>query len=246
MKDSIKKHIREHALEESPYECCGILYQENGTLELKALRCKNIAENKRVMFSVDPSDYLKASNSGEIVSFYHSHVNSSNFSDYDKVQSEHHEIKFIMYSLKDQKFREYEPKGIESFYIGRDFCLGKNDCYTLGRDYYKKELGVDLPEKERNFEYISTNPNWYLDFFEKDSRGFKKVLEGPVTNISALKKHDAILMKCYGKKNPSHGAIYVDNDMILHHQINCYSRIEEYNQEFKKRTTHVLRHESQF
>jgi len=244
MKDYIKKHIRDHALEESPYECCGILYQEEDSLRLKALRCRNIAENKRMMFSIDPSDYLKAANFGEIISFYHSHINSSEFSDYDKIQSEHHEIKFIMYSLKSQKFKEYEPKGCESFYIGRDFCLGKNDCYTLGRDYYKEELNIDLPEKERNFEYITSNPSWFTDGYSEE--GFKTVLEGEVTDGSILKKHDAILMKCYGKRNPSHGAIYVGNDLILHHQINCYSRIEEYNKEFKKRTTHVLRHESQF
>ena len=251
MKDHIKKHIRDHAAEESPHECCGILYQNKDSLKLEALRCKNIAENKRMMFAVDPKDYLKASRLGEIVSFYHSHVNSSNFSDYDKIQSELHEIKFIMYSLKDQKFHEYEPKGCESFYVGRDFCLGKNDCYTLGRDYYKRELNIEFrPHKMPtvDHDYMATNPNWYLEHYEAlgPEKGFSMVLDGPVTDISVLKKHDAILMKCFGKRNPSHGGIYVGNNLILHHQISCYSRIEEYGTELKKRTTHVFRHESQF
>jgi len=250
MKDHIKKHIKDHATEESPYECCGILYQDKDSLKLGALRCKNIAENKHMMFSIDPKDYLKASRLGEIISFYHSHINSSNFSDYDKIQSEHHEVKFIMYSLKDRKFNEYEPKNCESFYVGRDFCLGKNDCYTIIRDYYEKELNVDLSfyederVKERNFEYITSNPNWYVDLISVSP--FEVVLEGEVTDISILKKHDVILMKCLGKRHSSHAGVYVGNNLILHHQVSCYSRIEEYNTEFKKRSTHVLRHESQF
>ena len=244
MKDHIKKHIRDHALDESPNECCGILYQDKESLELKALRCNNLAGNKKMMFSIDPKDYLRASKLGEIISFYHSHVNSSNFSDYDKIQSEQHEIKFIMYSLKDQKFNEYAPKGADSYYIGRDFCLGKQDCYTLGRDYYKNELDLNIKDYDRGFEYSSTNPDLYEKHYSDE--GFIIVSEGPVEDLSILKKHDAVLMKCYGKRNPSHGAIYVDNNLILHHQVNCYSRIEEYNSEFKKRTTHVLRHESQF
>ena len=246
MKDSIKKFIRAHALEESPYECCGVVYQNKNNLKLEALRCENTAENKRVMFAIDPKGYLEASRKGEIISFYHSHINSSEFSDYDKIQSEHHEIKFIMYSLKDENFHEYEPKGYESPYVGRDFCLGKQDCYTLLRNYYKRELGLDLPDYDRGFEYIFTNPNWYLDFHKKDEQGFSLILEGAMEDISVLKKHDTILMKCYGKRNPSHAGIYVGNNLILHHQIGCYSRIEEYSLEFKKRTTHIFRHESQF
>ena len=244
MKDHIKKHIRDHALEESPNECCGILYQDKESFELKALKCNNLADNKKMMFSIDPKDYLKASKLGEIISFYHSHVNSSNFSDYDKIQSEQHEIKFIMYSLKDQKFNEYVPKGADSYYIGRDFCLGTQDCYTLGRDYYRNELDLKIKDYDRGFEYSSTNSDLYEKHYSDE--GFAIVSEGPVEDLSTLKKHDAISMKCYGKRNPSHGAIYVDNNLILHHQVNCYSRIEEYNSEFKKRTTHILRHESQF
>jgi proteasome lid subunit RPN8/RPN11 len=251
MKDSIKKFIRSHAQEESPRECCGIVYQNKDNLRLEALRCKNTAENKHTMFAVDPKGYLEASRRGEIISFYHSHINSNKFSDYDKIQSEHHEIKFIMYSLKDQNFHEYEPKGYESPYLGRDFHLGKNDCYTLGRDYYKRELNIEFSPRQMppvDHHYMSTNPNWYLEYYEDlgPEKGFTMVLDGPVTDVSALKKHDAILMKSFGKRNPSHGGIYIGNNLILHHQVSCYSRIEEYATEFKKRTTHVFRHESQF
>ena len=123
MKDDIKRFIRDHALEETPNECCGIVYQDKETNTLNAIKCKNVAENKRMTFSIDPIGYLEADELGEIIAFYHSHVNEDEFSDFDIINSEHHEIKFIMYCLKTATFHEYEPKSYESPYIGKDFNL---------------------------------------------------------------------------------------------------------------------------
>ena len=63
-------------------------------------------------------------------------------------------------------------------------------------------------------------------------------------DLPKIKKHDFLLMKYLGKNFPTHGANYVGNGLILHHQINCYSRIEPYNGIFLERTVGVLRHES--
>ena len=71
-----------------------------------------------------------------------------------------------------------------------------------------------------------------------------KVVDGPINDSSGMKKNDLILMKYYGKKFPTHGGIYMENDLILHHRKDCYSRIEHYNNVFKSRTTEVVRHES--
>ena len=242
MKDDIKRFIRDHALEETPNECCGIVYQDKETNTLNAIKCKNVAENKRMTFSIDPIGYLEADQLGEIIAFYHSHVNEDEFSDFDIINSEHHEIKFIMYCLKTATFHEYEPKSYESPYIGKDFNLGKQDCFTLGQQYYKKEFDIDIKDYYRGEEWFVTNPDSYDRYYEE--AGFKKILDGPIEDVSEIKKHDAILIKCLGMKNPTHGAIYVGNDMILHHQVNCFSRMEYFNKEMKSRTVAVLRHES--
>ena len=46
--------------------------------------CKNIAENKHMMFSIDPKDYLKASRLGEIISFYHLKLLRAVYSRYEQ------------------------------------------------------------------------------------------------------------------------------------------------------------------
>jgi proteasome lid subunit RPN8/RPN11 len=245
MKEQIKLEIKKHALDETPNECCGILLQNEKKSSLEIFKCKNMSPNKAEQFSISPGDYLKASKKGKILAFYHSHPSEEDsFSEYDKLQSEQHNVKFILYCVKKKSFHEYEPKDYVSSYVGRDFELGVNDCLTLGIDYYKNECNIKVKNYYRDRNWFIENPNSYQEHFEEE--GFIKILNGPLTkkDLPKIKKHDFLLMKYLGKNFPTHGANYVGNGLILHHQINCYSRIEPYNGVFLERTVGVLRHES--
>jgi len=101
-----KKHLDEihrHAIEEYPYECCGIIIGKSGSEEDTVLyRCTNI-QNKlhkkdpqtfvrdaRTAFYIDPGELIriikKAESSGmKIITFYHSHPDhDAYFSEEDK------------------------------------------------------------------------------------------------------------------------------------------------------------------
>tara|TARA_Y100000593_G_scaffold95106_1_gene199794 strand:+ start:10815 stop:11552 length:738 start_codon:yes stop_codon:yes gene_type:complete len=241
MIDEIKKQIKNHAIEELPNECCGLLLEKEPTHELKILKCENNSINKKSRFSISAKDYLEASKEGTILAFYHSH-NSENdhFSEYDKAQSEGHKLKCIMYCLNKNSFHEYVPNNFKPSYMGKDFELGKNDCFTLIRDFYKNEYDIEIKNYHRDHKWPIENPDYYEANYEAE--GFVKIFDGPINDTSKLKRGDLILMKPFGKKNPSHGAIYMDKDLILHHQVNCYSRIENYNNSFKQRTVLTARH----
>lgn len=240
MKDSIKREIRQHALEEAPNECCGILLQNELSKDLEVFRCQNLSANKRKHFSISPSHYLKATQKGKIIAFYHSHNSENGFSDYDKAQSEQHNVKFILYCVGNDSFLEYLPQKFLPSYVGRDFQMGVNDCLTLLRDYYSKECQIEIKNYYRDQNWFIENPNCYEQFYQEE--GFTEIFAGPITDTSGFKKHDVILMKFLGKKFPTHGGVYVGNGSILHHQIGCYSRYEPYNEQFQKRTVKILRH----
>jgi proteasome lid subunit RPN8/RPN11 len=103
----VKSKIKEHSLSEFPDECCGliVLDQDNS---IDSMKCKNIANNKSSFFEIDPLDYLKVSEKGDIKAYYHSHTSDNHsFSGADKAISQSSNLPLIMYSVKINKFSEY-------------------------------------------------------------------------------------------------------------------------------------------
>jgi len=75
------EHIKQHAEETYPFECCGMLVSSNSEKadEVdKAFRTRNMVTTRQDRYEIDPEDYLKIEkmcrdNGWEIVGFYHSH-----------------------------------------------------------------------------------------------------------------------------------------------------------------------------
>ena len=105
--EDIKKDIANHAGDELPNECCGIIYELKNKYYSK--RCLNDAVNKKNNFRIKPSEYLEISNLGKITAYYHSHPDDKIgvFSDADKKISKAHGLPLIMYCVKKDKFLEY-------------------------------------------------------------------------------------------------------------------------------------------
>jgi proteasome lid subunit RPN8/RPN11 len=107
LNNKIKKEIEDHAREELPNECCGLIISQEEKTDV--IRCENAAENPRVNFRIRGKDYLKGSSAGKIVAYYHSHPedNVGVFSPADKAASEGHGIPIILFSMKNHKFLQY-------------------------------------------------------------------------------------------------------------------------------------------
>jgi cell wall-associated NlpC family hydrolase len=128
-----------------------------------------------------------------------------------------------------------EPEGFELPYVGREFVFGVVDCYSLCRDWYNRELGLNLHDYDRRDQFWLRGENLYLDNFAKE--GFYPI---PVED---LQYGDAILMQLESPL-PNHAAIYLGNQLILHHLQGRLSSRDIYGGYYLKSTARCLRHES--
>lgn len=116
-------------------------------------------------------------------------------------------------------------------FVGRPFLHGMFDCFTLLKDYYKRNFNILLPQNlQRNWEWWTQGENLYVDNAAKYN--FEVVKD--------IKKHDIILMK-FNSQVPNHGAIYLGNNKILHHMAGKFSTIEELTTSFKFKISTIYR-----
>lgn len=103
----IYEEMVQHAKEESPLECCGILGGKNETVQ-RAFKLKN-EEQSPVRYSMSPQDQLKVfeemeREAMEMVAIYHSHTHTIPFpSETDVKLSFYPDICSVIISLKDKK-----------------------------------------------------------------------------------------------------------------------------------------------
>ena len=135
-----------------------------------------------------------------------------------------------MYNLTSDLFKIYEPININKNYIGRYFEIGKYDCYTLIKDFFKNELNIDISALINYTDFIQAqdvfNENLSLNFFEK--KGFK-IIE----NKELLEKNDILILK---NNLGKHFAIYLGNNQILHQPTLSFSKIENYCNFYRRHT----------
>lgn len=86
----------EHAKSEFPYECCGLIYEKNNKYIYGP--CKNIAnEFKSESFVIDPIDWAKYEDLGNIKGLVHSHPNGQlKFSEADIYSCNYLDIDFYL------------------------------------------------------------------------------------------------------------------------------------------------------
>ncbi|NDF50063.1 MAG: hypothetical protein EB116_08275 [Betaproteobacteria bacterium] len=100
-------------------------------------------------------------------------------------------------------------------YINRPFWHGVFDCYTLIRDFYRREWGLWLPINiHRPFGWWEQGYNMYVD-----SAGNHKFIQ-----VKNIQRYDVIVMKL--GPVPNHGAIALGNGKVLHHLGGRFSCVE--------------------
>jgi proteasome lid subunit RPN8/RPN11 len=232
MTDLSLNSIRAHARKEAPNECCGVIVSK-GDREIY-IPLKNTHKQPVDFFRIAPEEWLAAVGSSEsVLSIVHSHVTAtSKPSLADRVMCEESGHPWHIYSLVTDSVEFLAPTGFKAPLLGREFIFGVLDCYTLIRDYFKQTLGIELPDYSREFGFWKRGENLYEDNFI--SAGFRKVTE--------LKKHDCILMKMGQTQIANHCAIYLGDNMILHHVGGRLSNVNPYGGYWLKCSYLYLRH----
>ena len=213
-----------HAKEDAPHEACGLLAVYKG--KEKYFPCKNLAEDLEDQFIIDPDDWVKAEDAGEIVAVFHSHPNHPPIpSQADLASCEYLDLPFYIVTPEPEQWNYFEPSGYKKGLIGREWVWDIQDCWSLITDWYKEKKNIQIKhwKRPKSPEDFEKNP-----LFEY---GLPIVGFNEIDDSVELEVGDVLLMNSY-KNTLSHVALYVGDQTILHH---CQKRLscrETYDQKY--------------
>ena len=231
-----KEAALSHAKNQDPKEAVGLLLNVKG--KQRYYPCQNLAITNHQEFILNPEDYVKADNLGEIIGIFHSHpVTPPTPSQADRISCEHSNLPWYIVNPKTEQWAELKPEGYKAELCGRPWVWGITDCWSLVRDWYKEEKNIQLIDFER-----SMTPQEFLEnpLFEKYAKetGFREL-----ANDEALKKGDVLLMSIM-HPTLNHVAIFL-GDMGLHHLADRLSCKEPYSEWLLKCTGKRYRYASE-
>ena len=239
----LKKAIQAHAAEVYPSECCGVIVNK------EYIPCRNISDHKD-RFEIHHEDLAKAEDLGEIRAYVHSHPNASaRASDIDLIQIELHQKPWVICAYPDAEFQVYEPCGYKAPLVGRNYIHGIQDCYSIVRDFYQRELDIKLIDFERQDLWWESkgSKSLYLDGFG----------EAGFVEVSDMQYGDVLLCRVGRTEHVNHAVIWlgdqtelkseqtescVGSSIILHHPYGRKSVREVFGSQWQERVAKVVRY----
>lgn len=236
--DHIKETFKAFALENKHIESCGLI---GCSSDFFIYLCKNISREPNKYFEISSKDYVSSSKRGELCAIIHSHIKNKQFkfSILDKIISEEHEITSIIYDIHSNSFFEYVPSGYKNTYLNRNFKWGESDCFTLVADYYKQEFDFNIPEPivDRN------NKKEYIAYLKNKSYVQHAINNNLLVNTDKEFLINDILFINERTNNeyPTHLAVYLGSNKILHQPNNSISKIETLSEDIIDRVQYIFR-----
>jgi cell wall-associated NlpC family hydrolase len=118
--------------------------------------------------------------------------------------------------------------------LGKKYLLGTSDCYSLIREFYRSNFGLQMRNYARPDWWWQEDLNLYYENFRKE--GF----ESADIPISEIEVGDGLLMS-FSSKFPNHAGVYVGNNRVLHHFYNNLSGTDPLRTGIRNSVTAVLR-----
>jgi len=178
-----------HAREKAPEECCGLVVKTGRRLQYLALT--NTAANPLEDFRISAEAWADAEDQGEVVAVVHSHPGQpARLSGADRVSMEATGLPWLIVEVRQGEpvaHLVHLPTGYQAPLVGRPFHHGVLDCYTLVRDFYKRELGIVLDDFARDDGWWEKGLDLYAENFAR--AGFYAV------DPSGLRQGDMVVMQ---------------------------------------------------
>jgi proteasome lid subunit RPN8/RPN11 len=233
MQEKLLDAIRQHVAAEYPKEACGLVIQD-GQKQVY-MPCRNLAEKPEESFSMSPEDQHEARARGEIIMVIHSHPDVVRLvpSEIDRVQCDWSGLEWGIMSWPDGDFCTLSPRE-DRDYAGRQWALGCADCWSLIREFYQREYAIGLGNYSVPYEWWDGGQEQLYDDNWKQE-GFIEV------DAARMMPGDIIMMRLQASVT-NHAAVYLGDNIILHHMSRRLSSRTPYGKYYRDRTVRVVRH----
>lgn len=241
---AVEKLIRQSAVEEYPKEACGVLTKQGK--KLLAVKCVNISDEPTQRFVISTEEYRKHLDSCDVYGIWHTHVNEPpQPSETDIAACNATGVDWFILSISKDEFNSISfselvhlaPKDVDDAYLERPYIYGIKDCFTLVRDYYRREFNIEILHRADGYPEVS---DWQSKGLNLLSDHYKKA---GFVNLGNLEPQigDLFLIQM-STAATDHIAIYIGNDRILHHCMGRLSTEDIYGGGYwQKHTTASLR-----
>lgn len=202
--DTLIDELRQTAKERYPNEMCGVL-----TLDGAFIETKNTHPTPSECFRIDARDLYNLSNEHTVTAIVHSHPKTSAVpSDKDMLSMHTHDLPFVIVGEHGDVVTHY-PK--QAPLLRRPYVHGLYDCFSIVRDYYARELGIQINDYERSQHWYedATHQDLYAENFKAE--GFVVVPNGK----NNLQRHDVLLCRLGNSHFINHALIYLGDDASL-------------------------------
>lgn len=253
LSEEIERKLIEIAVKSVPREMCGLLIYSTKEDAVIFKEVPNTHPDPMNFFRIDARAIAAVSIGGDsVLAYVHSHpTGSSQPSPSDVADMNLHGKPFIIVSARDRTVNTWYPTNVPL--VGRQYIHGKQDCYTIVRDYYQRELGIELPDFEREDRWWENAEGkaLYVDNFRE--AGFVPV------GAMDMRQHDVLLCYWGSTKHVNHALIYLGADgklkseettpctgarLYLHHPYGSLSVRCLLGQSRMETVAYVLRHRS--
>lgn len=117
--------------------------------------------------------------------------------------------------------------------IGLPYLPGKQDCFSIGRIYFRQNFGIKIKNYARPDRFWEDTG---LDLYQMyHLEGFRPVVD------DTIELHDVLLMPLH-TPFATHACIVVDDNLILHHPPGGLSCTDRLRPRWSNRATITLRH----
>lgn len=187
-------------------------YPEEGVWLITSKGCrqvKNTHKDPNNFFKVGLKDLCKAERDG-LLAVVHSHPDKPDVPSAADMQSQiNTAVPWGILTCSSEASGRIRWWGLPTDrpLIGRSFSHGINDCYSLVKDYYKQEMGIELPEFPRDWDWWNKGQDLLMEGFSKAN--FKEIPKCEV------KPGDAWLAKIRGGV-VHHCGVYIGHGLMIH------------------------------
>ncbi|MYA09818.1 MAG: hypothetical protein F4060_02440 [Holophagales bacterium] len=215
--------IRRHAVAEWPRESVGVI-DDLGRYRI----VPNIAADPEAGFELPADLYL-----WDVAAIVHSHPNGAEFPSRTDMESQI--AAGVLYGIVPVskwfadgpcRGRWADPYGSvsnlivgEPFfwpdtgrpYLGRPYRHGVTDCYTLLRDWYRRERGLELPAVAYDWRWDESDAE--LDLYTS----WRRRLDWAEIDPAEAQPGDAVLFRMAGSEVANHAGVLLEGGLLLHH-----------------------------